>query len=153
MPHNLIQLDSPQPRVLELRERPARFHGFMLPGISHQENAIIRMEPAYKVMHLLGRGQRTLVQNVKPLLAGVGLLAFGEVGLQCRCLHACSAQLLSDAAGRRETLHLISIRLGTFPDDGKNRGLPCPCYSIQSDDPLLTLEDLIGRRALRLVEV
>jgi hypothetical protein len=54
----------------------------MLPDVSYQENTVVRMQAVHKVMHLLGRSKRTLVKDVEPFLASVGLLPFGEMRLQ-----------------------------------------------------------------------
>lgn len=80
--HDFIQLHRLHASFLQLGKRSAGLDGFMLARISDQENAVVRMQAAHKVMHLFGRCQRALVQNVEPLLAGVGLLSLGKMGLQ-----------------------------------------------------------------------
>jgi hypothetical protein len=40
------------------------------------------MEPGHELMHLPGGGERTLVDDVEPPLAGIDAAAFGKMGLQ-----------------------------------------------------------------------
>ena len=54
----------------------------MLPRVAHQENAIICMKATDKIVHLLGRSERALVQDVEALFASIGSLSFGQVSLQ-----------------------------------------------------------------------
>lgn len=118
-----------------------------------RENAVVWMKPAHKIMHLLGRCQRTLVQNVEPFFTGIGLLPLGKMSLQSLSLNARAAQLLRGAAGRPAALDLISIGLNTLPDDRKRGGLAGSCHAIQPYDPLLALKYLIRDGSLRRIEL
>ena len=82
LPHDLVELDRLHARFLQLSEGSSGLDGLMLPRVSDQEHSVVRMEAVHEVVHLLGRCQRTLVQDIEPPLAGIGLLSFGEVHLQ-----------------------------------------------------------------------
>ena len=56
--HDLFELYRFHTGVLELREGPSGLDRFMLPPVADKQNAVIRMEPVQKVMHLSGRCQR-----------------------------------------------------------------------------------------------
>jgi hypothetical protein len=59
--NDVIQCRRPHPRFLQLRERTARFDGFMLATISYQQHPIIPMETFDELVHLASRGKRRLV--------------------------------------------------------------------------------------------
>jgi hypothetical protein len=102
-------------------------------------------------MHLLGRGKRIFVQNVKPLLASVGLLASARWPAASKSPCALHSTAVPRGWSVRN-LRLISIRLGSLTDaEGSWSSLPC--RAVESDDLLLALENLIGPRALSLVQL
>src|ERR1039458_1152570 len=100
---NLLQLHCLHARVLELGKDAARLYGFMLAGVAYQQNAVVRMQAAHKLVHLFGGRKRTLVHDIEPVLARVRPLASGKMGLQSLGFDAGVAQLLRRAARRRKT--------------------------------------------------
>ena len=54
--HNLLQPNRAHPALLHLGEDATSFDRLMLPGIAHQENAVVRMDTADELMHLPRRG-------------------------------------------------------------------------------------------------
>src|ERR1035438_8460123 len=99
---NLLQLHRLHARVLELGEDAARLNGFMLAGVAYQQNAVVRMQAAHKLVHLFSGRKRTLVHHIEPELARVWPLASGKMGLQGLSLDTGPAQILRRAAGRSE---------------------------------------------------
>src|ERR1700679_1502967 len=87
--HDLIELHRLHTRVLELREDAPRFDGFMLARVAHQQDTIIWMKADQKLMHLLRRCQRRLVQYIEALFAGIRLSPTRQVHLEGRSLDSC----------------------------------------------------------------
>jgi hypothetical protein len=78
---NFLQLHRLHARILELGEDAARLDGFMLAGVAYQQNAVVRMQAAHKLVHLFGGRKRTLVHHIEPVFARVRPLALGKMGL------------------------------------------------------------------------
>src|ERR1035441_6780770 len=104
---NLLQLHRLHARVLELGKDAARLDGFMLASVAYQQNAVVRVQAAHKLVHLFGGRKRTLVHDIEPVLAGVRSLASCKMGLQSLGLDTSLAQLIRRAARRRKALDLV----------------------------------------------
>ena len=52
LPHDLIELEGLHAGILQLREDAAGFDRFMLARVANQENAVVRMQAAHKLVHL-----------------------------------------------------------------------------------------------------
>ena len=100
------------------------------------------MQAGHEVVHLLGGGQRALVQDVEPPLAGIGLLSLREMKLQCGGLDASLAQFLSCRLVGAKPSTAIAVRLCSLADHGQRGGLPCSGNSIQANDLFMAGEDL-----------
>jgi len=100
---NLLQLHRLHARVLKLGKDAARLDRFMLAGVAYQQNAVVRVQAADKLVHLFGGRKRTLVHHIEPVFARIRPLASGKMGLQSLGLDTGLAQLLRRAARRRKT--------------------------------------------------
>src|ERR1019366_6325315 len=145
---DLLQLHRLHARVLELGEDAARLDGFMLASVAYQQNAVVRVQAAYKLVHLFGGRKRTLVHHIKPVFARVRPLALGKMGLQSLGLDTGLAQLLRRAARRRKTFDLVPGLLRALAHHGQGRRLACARDSIQADNLLPREKNLIDRLAL-----
>src|ERR1039457_4073952 len=147
LPDNLLQFHRLHARVLELGENAAGFNGFMLAGVAYQQNAVVRMQAAYKLVHLFGGRKRTLVHHIEPVFARVRPLASGKMGLQSLGIYAGVAQLLRRAARRRKALDLVPGLLRALAHHGQRRRLAPARHAIHPDNLLPRQENLIHRLA------
>src|SRR5260370_19675828 len=114
--HNLFEPHRSHSSFLKLRERTARFDGFMLPRVADQQNPVSRMKPFQKIVHLARRGERRLVEYIELFLACVWLFSSRQMALQSRGLYACLGPLLRRARGWSKTFDLVAFGLHSFPD-------------------------------------
>lgn len=70
------------PPSCNLGEDAASLDRLMLPGVTDQENVVVRVQAPQKLMHLLGEGQRTFVHDIETMVAGISLVATGKMFLQ-----------------------------------------------------------------------
>src|ERR1035441_9313081 len=133
---NLLQLHRLHARVLELDKDAARLDGFILARVAYQQNAVVRMQAAHKLVHLLGGRKRTLVHHIEPVLARVRPLASGKMGLQSLGLDTGLAQLLRRAGRGRKALDLVPGMLRALAHHGQRRSLARAGDSIQTDNLL-----------------
>jgi hypothetical protein len=85
-PHDFIEFNSLHARFPELRKRTSRFDAFVLACVPNQEDAVVPMKADDKLVHLLCRSERGLVQHEQSALACIGSHVSGEMHLQCACL-------------------------------------------------------------------
>src|ERR1039458_6134616 len=145
---NLLQLHRLHARVLELGEDAARLDGFMLAGVAYQQNAVVRVQAADKLVHLFGGRKRTLIHHIEPVLSRVRPLALGKMGLQSLGVDTGLAQLLRRSARRRKALDLVPGLLRALAHHGQSRSLARARDSIQPDNFLPREKNLIDRLAL-----
>jgi hypothetical protein len=67
----------------------------MLPPITYQQHAVIRMKTIHKLVHLFGGRKRGFIEHIQAALSGVRLCPKRKMFLQRGCFHACIGHLAS----------------------------------------------------------
>jgi hypothetical protein len=57
LPYDLFELHRLHASVLKLREGSPGFDCFVLPSITYQQDAVVRIKPFQKLVHLPGRSE------------------------------------------------------------------------------------------------
>ena len=97
LPHDLIKPCGRDPRFLELLIGFARFDGFMLARVSHQQDSVAIFESVKKFVHLFSTRETRFVENVQSFLPIVGRFKSGEMPLQRARFDSCFGEFLGCA--------------------------------------------------------
>jgi hypothetical protein len=115
---DFVEMGRVKARFLELLERAAGFDTLMLAAVTHKEDPVSFLQPMQKLIHLPAARQTRLIDNVETFLTTLASIGLCQMMLKRARSDTCIFELLCRARCRRQTLYVVALAFGAFPDCG-----------------------------------